>query len=30
LIGRHEGDSVSIDAPGGTREYDIIAVRYVG
>ena len=30
LIGKHEGDSVSIDAPGGTREYDIIAVRYVG
>lgn len=30
LIGKHEGDSVSIDAPGGTREYDIIAVRYDG
>lgn len=30
LIGRQEGDSVTIDAPGGTREYDIIAVRYVG
>ena len=30
LIGKHEGDSVSIDAPGGTREYDIIAVRYEG
>ena len=30
LIGKHEGDSVSIDAPGGTREYDIVAVRYEG
>lgn len=29
LIGRHEGDSILIDAPGGTREYDIVAVRYV-
>lgn len=29
LIGRHEGDSFIIDAPGGTREYDIVAVRYV-
>ncbi|MGV8940006.1 MAG: transcription elongation factor GreA [Lysobacter sp.] len=29
LIGRHEGDSIAIDAPGGTREYDIVAVRYV-
>ncbi|WP_222564524.1 transcription elongation factor GreA [Novilysobacter antarcticus] len=29
LIGRHEGDSIVIDAPGGTREYDIVAVRYV-
>lgn len=29
LIGRHEGDSITIDAPGGTREYDIVAVRYV-
>src|SRR5690606_17391151 len=29
LIGRNEGDSIVIDAPGGTREYDIVAVRYV-
>ncbi len=29
MIGRHEGDSITIDAPGGTREYDIVAVRYV-
>ena len=30
LIGKHEGDSVVIDAPGGTREYDIVGVRYHG
>ena len=30
LIGKHEGDSVVIEAPGGTREYDIIGVRYHG
>lgn len=29
LIGRNEGDSIVIDAPGGTREYDIVAVRYI-
>ena len=29
LIGRNEGDSIVIDAPAGTREYDIVAVRYV-
>ena len=28
LIGKHEGDSVTIDAPAGTRDYDIVAVRY--
>ncbi|HBK55513.1 MAG TPA: transcription elongation factor GreA [Xanthomonadales bacterium] len=28
LIGKHEGDTVSIQAPGGTREYDIVEVRY--
>ncbi|AOH37082.1 transcription elongation factor GreA [Luteimonas sp. JM171] len=28
LIGKHEGDSVSIDTPGGTREYDIVSVSY--
>lgn len=28
LIGKHEGDSISIDTPGGTREYDIISVSY--
>lgn len=28
LIGKHDGDSVTIEAPGGTREYDIIGVSY--
>lgn len=28
LIGKHDGDSVTIEAPGGTREYDIISVSY--
>lgn len=30
LIGKHAGDEVSIDAPGGTREYEIASVRYIG
>ncbi|TBR09321.1 MAG: transcription elongation factor GreA [Lysobacter sp.] len=30
LIGKHEGDSVTIEAPGGTREYEIVTVRYLG
>ena len=30
LIGKHEGDTITIEAPGGSREYDIIAVRYIG
>jgi len=29
MIGKHEGDSITIEAPGGNREFDIIAVRYV-
>ena len=28
LIGKYEGDSISIDTPGGTREYDIVSVSY--
>lgn len=28
LIGREEGDEVAVHAPGGRREYEIIAVRY--
>ena len=30
LIGKHEGDAVTIDAPAGQREYDIISVAYSG
>lgn len=29
LIGKHEGDTITIEAPGGNREYDVIAVRYL-
>lgn len=28
LIGKHEGDSVVIEAPGGTREYEIVGISY--
>ena len=28
LIGKHEGDAVTIDAPAGQREYEIISVAY--
>ena len=30
LIGKHEGDNISIEAPAGTREYDIVSVSYEG
>ena len=30
LIGKHEGDAVTIDAPAGQREYEILTVRYLG
>jgi transcription elongation factor GreA len=30
LIGKHEGDTVTIDAPGGQREYEIVGVSYGG
>ena len=30
LIGKHEGDAVTIDAPAGQREYEIVSVRYQG
>jgi len=30
LIGKHEGDTVTIAAPSGERSYEIIGVRYVG
>ena len=29
LIGKHEGDEISFDAPGGAREYEIISVKYI-
>jgi transcription elongation factor GreA len=28
LIGKHEGDSIDIDAPSGRRSLEIVAVRY--
>lgn len=30
LIGKHEGDTVTIAAPSGERSYEIMGVRYVG
>lgn len=27
LIGKHEGDEVSVETPGGTRAYEIVKVR---
>jgi transcription elongation factor GreA len=30
LIGKNEGDSVTIEAPGGIREYEIVGVSYQG
>jgi transcription elongation factor GreA len=30
LIGKHEGDAVTIDAPAGKREYEIVSVAYQG
>jgi transcription elongation factor GreA len=29
LIGKEEGDSAEVQAPGGTRRYEVVAVRYV-
>ena len=29
LIGKSEGDVAEVRAPGGAREYDVLAVRYV-
>jgi transcription elongation factor GreA len=28
LVGKSEGDAVAVSVPGGTRNYEIIAVRY--
>ena len=30
LIGKNEGDAITIDAPAGQREYEIVSVRYLG
>jgi len=29
LIGKSEGDQVTVNAPGGARDYEIISVKYV-
>ena len=29
LIGKEEGDSIEVATPGGTRSYEVLAVRYV-
>lgn len=29
LIGKHAGDTAEVQAPGGVREYEVLAVRYV-
>ncbi len=30
IIGKHEGDAITIEAPGGIREYEIVSVKYLG
>ena len=30
MIGKHEGDAITIEAPGGTHEYEIVSVKYEG
>ena len=30
IIGKHEGDVITIEAPGGIREYEIVSVKYLG
>ena len=30
LIGKEEGDAITIEAPGGTREFEIVGVAYQG
>ena len=30
LIGKHAGDAITIEAPAGTREYEIVSVAYLG
>jgi transcription elongation factor GreA len=29
LIGKYEGDAAEVKAPGGVREYEVLAVRYL-
>ncbi len=29
LVGKHEGDVVTVEAPGGARQYEIVAVKYI-
>ena len=29
LIGKHEGDTAEVMAPGGTREYEILEIRFL-
>ncbi|MFZ4481281.1 MAG: transcription elongation factor GreA [Rhodoferax sp.] len=29
LIGKEEGDNVEVQAPGGTRHYEVVAISYV-
>ena len=29
LIGKEEGDSVAVQTPGGTKNYDIVQVQYL-
>ena len=29
LIGKSEGDTAEVQAPGGVREYEVLVVRYV-
>lgn len=29
LVGKHEGDVVTVEAPGGVRHYEIVAVKYI-
>ncbi|MCB1422811.1 MAG: GreA/GreB family elongation factor, partial [Nitratireductor sp.] len=29
LIGKGEGDSIEVAAPGGARDYEILSVKYI-
>ena len=29
LIGKEEGDTAEVQAPGGVRHYEVVSVRYV-